>query len=143
MRVTPFTIIMFFVCLNIGFYIMNESNLVGDINRSPYETPSGIMNKLIYVDLSTENLLIGVMILGAGTLFGLIKGNLIYGGTVAIFLAVIDLVVPIMKWVIFGFPSFLSQIGVPYYIYTSVSAVMSVIWCWFFLSLIAQRELSR
>lgn len=74
-------------------------------------------------------------------IIGYITGHLIFGGTVAIILFAFDLFIPVVKWVIFGLPTFMAQMGVPLVVYTSVTALMSCVWFWFILSFVAQRQL--
>lgn len=141
MKLTAFLIIAFFVCLNVCLYIISETAVLPYSETSPYETPSGISTKLFYVDLSTGNLLIAGTQLIIGTILGFIAGHLIFGGTVAIILFAMTLIFPIVKWVVFGLPTFLAQMGVSIIIYESITALLALVWFWFILGFVAQRQL--
>jgi len=141
MKLTAFGIILFFVCLNVSLYLINETAVLPHWQQSPYEEPSGIIGRLIHLDLSAENLLIGIVPLTVSWILGWISGHLLFGGTLGIIIFAMDLCFPVIKWVVFGLPIFLSQMGVPLVVYTSMTALMSVVWFWFLLSFIAQRQL--
>lgn len=141
MRLTAFDILLFFVALNVAIYLINETAILPYWQQSPYETPTGIQGKLAIVDLSTGNLILSGVTLGVVTALGWITGHLIFGGTVAIFLAALNLVSGIVSWIIFGFPKFLAQMGVPDVVWGSLAAMMSVVWFWFFLGFLAQRPM--
>lgn len=59
MKLTAFAIILFFVCLNVSLYMINETAVLPYWQQSPYEEPAGITGRLVHLDLSAENLLIG------------------------------------------------------------------------------------
>lgn len=141
MKLTAFGIILFFVCLNLSLYLINETSVLPSYQQSPYETPEGISGRLVHLDLSTSNLAIGTTLLAVFVVIGYITGHLLFGGTVAIILFAFDLLFPVAKWIVFGFPIFLAQMGVPLVVYTTLTALFSVVWFWFLLGLVAQRQL--
>lgn len=148
MKLTAFAILLFFVCLNVSLYLINETAILPYWKQSPYEEPSGIVGRLIHLDLSLENLAIGGTTLTVSAILGLITGHLIFGGTVAIILFAFDLFFPVVKWVVFGLPSFLGQmldttdVRVVAVI-SGLTALMSVVWFWFLLGFVAQRSLEE
>jgi hypothetical protein len=75
------------------------------------------------------------------TILSYITGHLIFGGTVAIILFAMELFFPIVKWVVFGLPTFLQQMGVSIVIYESITALLALVWFWFILGFVAQRQL--
>jgi hypothetical protein len=141
MKLTAFLIIAFFVCLNVCLYIISETAVLPYSETSPYETPSGISSKLLHVDLSTGNLAIAGTQLVIFIILSYITGHLIFGGTVAIILFAMELFFPIVKWVVFGLPTFLQQMGVSIVIYESITALLALVWFWFILGFVAQRQL--
>ena len=143
MRLTVYPVILFFVCLNLALFMMNETALLGELSRPPYEEPTAIIENLFYLDLSTNTLIMAGTSLVVSIIVGFIAGNMIYGGTVAIILFALNLLFPIVRWVLFGFPIFLAQIGVPTVVITVVNVLMSVVWFWFILGIIAQRQLEK
>jgi hypothetical protein len=141
MKLTAFGILLFFICLNVSLYMINETAILPYWQQSPYEEPSGITGRLVHLDLTAENLVIGGTTLSVLIIIGYITGHLIFGGTVAIILFAFDLFFPVIKWIIFGLPTFLSQMGVPLVVYSSLTALISAVWFWFLLGFIAQRQL--
>ena len=92
MRTTPFTLILFFVALNVSLFIINETNVITSNDVAPpYTDPEEIPNLLISFDLTTETLLTGITIAGVGTLIGLIFGNLVNGGLLALVLFALNM----------------------------------------------------
>lgn len=152
MRLTAFAILLFFTCLNVSLYLINETAILPHWKQTPYEEPTGITGRLIHLDLSAENLVMGATTLSVAVILGFLTGHLIFGGTVAIILFAMDLLFPVLKWVVFGLPSFLGQM-----LYTTdmtvleqaqvtavisgLTALMAAVWFWFLLGFIAQRSL--
>jgi hypothetical protein len=141
MKVTAFGLLLFFVALNVSLYVINETAILPYYKQSPYEEPQGIINRLVHLDLSTSNLAIGGAALTVFIILGWITGHLLFGGTVAIVLFAMSLLFEPLKWLIFGFPTFLGQMGVPLIVYTPLTALMSVVFFWFLLGFVAQRQL--
>ena len=143
MRLGAFGIILFFISLNISLYMLNEAQVVGDFVQPPYEDPDDITGFFVFTDATGTKLLTLGLELGAGVIFGLITGSLIAGGTVALVLAAITMFIPTARWVIFGFPVFLAQMQVPSFIVITVEVMMAVVWFWFILGFIGQRQLEK
>ena len=143
MRLGAFGIILFFICLNVSLFMLNEAQVVGDFVQPPYEEPDDITGFLVFTDPTGTTLLTFTMELGAGVIFGLITGSLIAGGTVALVLAAITMFIPTARWVIFGFPVFLAQMQVPSFIVMTIEVLMAVVWFWFILGFIGQRQLEK
>lgn len=143
MRISAFGLILFFVSLNVSLYLINETAILPSFSQSPYETPQNIQTKLVHLDLSAENLIIGIVAAATSGLIGLITGHLLFGGTVALIFLALDILFPMIKWVVFGLPEFMRQMGVPEILYVSVTALMSLVWFWFLVGLIVQRPLEE
>jgi hypothetical protein len=143
MKLTVFGIILFFVCLNLSLYVLNEEAVVGDVQIQPYEDIDGIDSRLFSIDLTTETLMAALIPIGVGSVLGWVSGNLVTGGTVGLIIGVFNLFSPIARWIIVGFPVFLTQIGTPTIIVTVVQAGMSIVWLWFFIGLLVGREMQR
>lgn len=141
MRVTAFSILLFFVSLNLSLYFINETQILPYMEQPPYTSPEDIGSHLVLVDVSAQNLLIGGSILAVGFVVGWITGRMIYGGTVAIILFAMDLLFPVVRWTLFGFPLFLNQLGVHYALTTIFSTVVSLVFFWFIIGFIGQRQM--
>lgn len=141
MKLSALGLLLFFVALNVSLYVINETAILPYYKQSPYEEPQGIVNRLVHLDLSTQNLAIGGAGLTVFVILGWITGHLLFGGTVAIVLFAMSLLFEPLKWLIFGFPTFLGQMGVPLIVYTPLTALMSVVFFWFLLGFVAQRQL--
>lgn len=143
MRVTVYLLILVFICLNVSVYLVNEMEPLGQVGVQPYDSPTGIQGRLISLDLSGENLLIAGVTLGVGLILGQVLGNKLIYGTLAVVLFALDLIIPVVKWILFGFPIFLAQLDVPTPITTVLTTMMAVVWFWFLLGFIGQREIER
>lgn len=141
MKITAFGLIVFFVCMNVSLYVINETAILPYAKINPYEEPSGITGRLVSVDLSNGTLMIAGTGLVMAVIIGWATGNLLLGGMLGVILFGLSIFFPIVSWVVLGLPRFLAQMGVPLVIYTSLTALMSLIWFWFILSFIAQRQL--
>lgn len=143
MRISAFSLILFFICLNLSIYLINANQVLTGVGKSPYTDPTEISGLVLGLDITGENLVLGVVTIGVGFAVGLLTGQLILGGTLALVLFAINLVIPILKWILFGFPIFLGQIGVPPSIVITLEALMSIVWFWFFLGFFSQRTVER
>lgn len=141
MRVTAFSILLFFVCLNLSLYFINETQVLPNMEQPPYTAPEDMASRFILVDVSAGNLLIGGSVLAVGFIVGWITGRMIYGGTVAIILFAMDLLFPVVRWTLFGFPLFLNQLGVHYALTTVLSTLVSLVFFWFIIGFIGQRQM--
>ena len=132
MKVNAFGVLFFFICLNLSCYVLNE------IEAVPYymegvETPESIK------DITYTRVLSSISILVGGTLVGILFNTLVYGATIALIICVINLIFPVVDWLILGFPNLLLQMGVPEVIYTVIGTLFAAVWFWFLLGIIAQR----
>lgn len=140
MKATPFTLMLFFVCLNLSLFVINESNVLGSGDvYAPYESPTGMLT--LFPSITIEGLLVsGLTSLGVTGIIGVVTGHLLLGTTVGLLLFALQLVFPLLRWIIAGFPTFLTQIGTPYWIVIPVQVLLSVVWFWFILELLGQRQ---
>jgi hypothetical protein len=142
MRLTPFTLVLFFISINVSLYVINETGVItmqGTETIQPYVSPTEISGILVYVD-ATSILMAGTALV-VGTILSWLTSNIWVGGTLAVILFALDLLFPIVRWILFGFPVFLGQIGVHASIIVSLTALMSAVWFWFVLGFIGQRNL--
>lgn len=133
MRVTAYALIVFFICLNLSFYIIAETEVLPEY-KAPYEKPTGIESQFTNVLTLTI-----VTVIGAG--ISAIMGRFLLGATISLIIWVLGYFLPIVSWVFVGFPRFLAQMGVPEVIYVSLSALMAVVWFWFIMGVFSQRTL--
>jgi hypothetical protein len=142
MRMTPFAIILFFVSLNVSVYFLNTTAFLGDMGMQPYTAPAGMLERLIAFE---EGALVsfGATITVSIIIGYLVSGSLFHAGVAALFLAALNLFVPLAGWVLTGFPLFLIQLGVPAVVTTALEVLFAVVWVWFILGFIAQRSLER
>ncbi len=78
-----------------------------------------------------------------GTLIGLIFGNLVNGGLLALVLFALNMLFPVVRWVVVGFPLFLLELGIHQAIVTGITALMAVVWFWFLLGMLGQRQMEK
>lgn len=151
MKIGLYSLMLFFICLNLSVYLMNESQLLGDFYIPPYEEPSNILSRLLTLNITGTDLLFGGTTIAVGFIVSWISGKFIYGGTLALILFAIDLFVPMAKWILFGFPTFLNQIaevetgaaGSLAAISLVIQVLMSLVWFWLILGFIGQRQLEQ
>jgi hypothetical protein len=141
MKLTAFVILMFFVTWNVCLYWINETQVL-PVKQSPYESPSGIEGKLISVDLSSGNIVIAGTALVMSVLLGWATGHLLFGGTLGILLFGFTILFPVLSWIILGLPRYLQMLGMPLPFYTGIAAILSVLWFWFLMGFLAQRDLT-
>lgn len=132
MKLTAFGIIFFFICLNLSFYVINQTELF------PYyipgtETPQSIEN-MTYLKIISS-----VAILITGTLVGIFLNVLVQASSIALIIAVLNYLYEPITWVFTGFPLFLSRMGVPLVIYTVVEVIFAFTFFWFLVGIIGQR----
>lgn len=143
MKISAFGLILFFVCLNISLYLISVFGVLPSFQQSPYETPENITTKLVHLDLSGGTLIIGIVAAGVGGLVSLITGHLLFGGTVALVFLALDIIFPLVRWIVFGLPEFMRQMGMAPELYGAVTALMALVWFWFIVGLIIQRPLEE
>lgn len=140
MRVTAYSLVLFFVCLNLSLFLLNNTQVLPDYRVSPFEEPEGIQAHLISFDISGSTLLMAGTALSVWVIISALTGNLIFGGTVALILFALTMLFPVVRWILYGFPIFLQQVGVPTVIVTVIEALMAVVWFWFILGFVGQRS---
>lgn len=139
MRLTVFSLMGFFVCFNLSLYLLNSFNFFGsEIGISPYSEPAEM--QFVSANLDAQGIVIGAAVVTAGILIGYLAGNMIVGGSIGLLLLAIELIFPVARWVLFGFPLFLSDIGVPTEISNVLIVIFSFVWFWFFISLFTERS---
>lgn len=141
MRLTVYSMILFFVCLNLSLFLLNDQNVIGSAEYEPYEDIDTLGGKIFDATPSIESILIGGGAFTVTTIIGLVAGNLIYGAGVGLVLAALNIFFPMIRWAFNGFPLFLAQIGTPTIIVTVVSIGMSLAWAWFILGILVGRDL--
>ncbi len=138
MRLSAFSIMAFFVCMNLSLYLLNQTSILGSgIGISPYSSPEDM--NFISANLGTQGIVIAGSTITAALIIGYFAGNMIVGGTVGLILLALELIFPVVRWMLFGFPLFLADIGVPDMISSVIIVIMSFVWFWFFISLFAER----
>ena len=111
MKVGAFEILLFFICLNLGCFILNEMEALPFTIQST-ETPLSIRNVVASVGLITVGVVVGFLI-----------GAIWQGAVIAIIIASLSLVLPIANWVFFGVVDLFDALGVP----TIISTVIQIL----------------
>jgi hypothetical protein len=140
LRLSVFVIFLGFISLNLAFWMVNASQVL-PLQQAPYEEPEGITSRLLSVDLSAGNLVIAGSALTAMAIFGFVAGHLIFGGTVGIIIFALMLFVEPVRWLIAGLPIYLEQMGVSYIVVTPLTALIALVFMWFFIGLLFQRPM--
>jgi len=132
LKVGAFEILLFFVCLNLSFYIIDYMDFL-PYSIQATETPTSINAQI------TGRIGSSIAIMIGGVLCGLLVSALIQGAAIALVLAALNLLFPIFEWIFLGFPKFLTKIGVPEPIYLALSVLIGLVWVWFLVGIVAQR----
>lgn len=139
MRVTAYSIILFFVCLNVSLYLVNELQVI-PFGLAPYESPDAISTRLVG----------GFAILTVTMLVSALLGRLVYGAAIGLVLFALDIMLPIFHWIFFGFPEFMTMVaatsgnpGLIYVVTGALNALMAVVWFWFFMSFLTARYMEQ
>lgn len=127
MKIGAFEILLFFVCLNLGCFILNEMDAL-PYSTQPTETP-----------LSIRNVVASVGIISVGVVVGFLVGAIWQGAVIAVIIASLSLVLPIADWVFFGVVDLFDALGVPTVISTVIQILVGTVWVWFLIGLVAQR----
>jgi len=139
MRLTVYNMMAFFIMFNLSLFLLNYYTLLGsEFGVSPYASPEEM--QLVSTSLDTEGLTIGLTAVTVGMLFGYFAGNMIVGGSIGLLILATTILFPIVRWVLFGFPLFLSDIGVPAPISQVLIVIFSFVWFWFFISFFTERS---
>lgn len=139
MRLTVFTMMGFLICFNLSLYLLNSYQLLGsEFGISPYSSPEDM--NFVEASLSSQGLIIGASTITAAILIGYFAGNMIVGGSIGLLILAAELLIPVVRWVLFGFPLFLSDIGVPSAISNTLIVIFSFVWFWFFISFFSERS---
>jgi len=138
MKTTAFSLILFFVCLNVSLYIIKETQLI-PYYVEPYEDPSEFSTRIVT----------SLGILGGGALVAALTGNA-WIGVAALTMWVGSVLLPFFDWGLFGFANFLGSMAamtanpaLVLVVINGVEALMAVVWFWFLLSMISQRYVER
>lgn len=132
MRIGAFELLLFFVCMNLGCFILNEMDAL------PYaiegvETPDSINDRFV------TSIGGSIAIIAGGVLTGLLLNALAQGAVIALIIAALNFLVPVFDWIFLGFPKMLSLMGLPEPIWLAVSVLIGIVWVWFLIGIVAQR----
>lgn len=131
-RTGAFEILFFFICLNLGCYLIQEFNFLG-YSIQAVETPASIEETFL------TNLGGSIAIIMGGTIAGLLLNAIAQGAIIALVIAAINMLFPVFNWVVAGFPNLLEAMGVPEPIPLILKVVVGIVWVWFLIGIVAQR----
>ncbi len=137
-NVGVFSMIFLFVCLNMGSWMLNEFEVLGDYKVEMSESPLSIQEHLASINV-IEGLFMGAVSITIGILIKLLTGNLVYGGTAVLVIFALEIFFPMVRWIVAGFPIFLLNIGAPPQIVTVIGLLQGVVWFWFIFSVLSGR----
>lgn len=139
--VNAYSLLMFYVCLNLGFYIVAATNLIPAMEAPEFESPTSIQLQLItsFVTAATTSGLVAAIAgsLVAGSMAGLVVfAFMFFIGEGSVF-----------YWVFYGFPDFFSSFAEAYGVANWVTSIFSgvilglgsVVWFWFLITLVSGR----
>ena len=132
MKVGAFEVLLFFICLNLSCFVLNEMEAL-PVSIQPTETPASI-NALFVTNVGGA-----IAIIGGGVFAGLLLGALVQAAAIALVIAVLSFLVPIFNWIFAGFPKLLLQMGLPEPIYLVITVLVGVVWVWFLIGIVGQR----
>lgn len=138
MRVTAYSIIFFFVSLNVSLYLIAETQVL-PFYLQPFEQPTDITNRLVG----------SLTVLTVGALVAFLVGNALIG-IAGLMLFILNLFLPVFRWIFFGLPEFLTILAnttenpaLVLTVITATNSLMAVVWLWFFMGFLSQRVMER
>lgn len=146
MRVTAYSILLFYLCLNVSLYVVNVFQVI------PTE---GVPSQRVIEQGAQGNvaqlLLGGFLTFTLAALITYIGGSLILGGTAALILFALQYLVggdSVLHWIFFGFPAFVGDVASSFgmdagsvLVFQSVVLTLGCIpWFWFILSYFGGRS---
>lgn len=142
MKVTAYGMLTFFVCFNLGFFLLNETDIIPYEEQSPHETPEGMRLQLLSFNTTVNQLFIAGTTLAAGGIVSyILTGSVVSAGIIVIILFALAQLLPIVSWVVYGFPTFLQSIPwVPDIVYQLATVFTALVWAWFILGFLGQRS---
>jgi len=132
MRVGAFEILLFFICLNLSCFILNEMDALPETVQAT-ETPASINDQFLLGIGSSIAIIMG------GVIAGMLVSAVIQGAAVALVIAAISWLVPVADWLFLGFPKMLMLMGLPDPIWLSLQVLIGIVWVWFLIGIVAQR----
>lgn len=141
MKLTVYTVLAFYICLNVSLYLVGQFHVFPQMEQPPYVTPQAIETKLISSFISAAI---------AWGLTAAIVGSLLYGGLAGLLIFALQFFLggdSILYWGLYGLPEFLSQTAAAMGINSvqvgvltgSLVGLFSLIWLWFLLGLVSGR----
>lgn len=141
MKITAYSILAFYVCLNLSLYLVGEFQVVPSELTPAYSSPEAIQGKLIAGFFS------------AAITWGLtsaIVGSLLYGGIAGLLVFCLQFFMgsdSILYWALYGVPAFIEQMSTSAAISAAQVGILtgilvglfSVVWLWFLLGLVSGR----
>lgn len=136
MKTTAYTLLLFFICLNLSLYLIHETQVFPSAAEEPWESPDDIWSRF-----STSVGLLGVVAIVA------VWTKNPYLGIAGLTLWVADVFLPIVNWVFFGLPNFITAVagscttGAAELLLLAnvIQALTGAVWFWFILGFLSQR----
>lgn len=139
------TIMIFMIAVNVSLYFITVSQVLPvsfsdeDNPDSFVTTPENLQNQFLFWDVSEGNLVLAGTGLAVAVIVGWAAGSLVFGGVLGVGIFAFTLISPIVSWILFGLPRFLSMMGIPSWITAGIMALLVVPLFFTVLSFIAQR----
>lgn len=141
-RVTAFSLILFYVALNLSLYFVQATGVLPDVSLPPVDTPTIIVNMLIT----------GLITMGIGSVMAFLFQNWIFGAAGLVLWALQFMLGQnnIVYWAFYGLPAFINSFAASssltsaqLTIFTNiVLALTSVVWFFFIMSLLTRGAIS-
>jgi hypothetical protein len=134
-------IFLFFVVFNISLYMIQASGVIG-YSQAPYQSPGNISSQLVGWNVITNvSSVTGIIFLTVSAITALVLKEYVLG-TAMLVIWTLGYLIPVVQWVLFGFPIFLAQCGVPAYIWVSLTTVISLCFFWFLLNFVGGKSIA-
>jgi len=137
MRGIAFDILLFYICLNLALGFLATVNALPGYNVPPASTASqlGFFDKaLSYTDIAS------IAVPGAiGGVIAILMGHALLGGAILVITAA-GIAFPIVRVLILGFPTLLSNLNVPSPVVVVLQVLTGLVWLVFFAEFLGGRE---
>ena len=139
MRLSATSLMFFYVCLNLACFLTAEMQILPMI-QEPHTPPSQMpFTTSLNSILSDPLQMTAGLTLGVTGIIGVILGHSLVG-VVILVVAALAWLLPVVRWIVLGFPELMGMLGVPSPIYVVITALCSFVWFLFIIEFLGGRR---
>lgn len=132
---------LFYVCLNLACFLTVELQIL-PMQQQPHTPPSQMpFTTSLDMILADPLQMTAGLTLGVTGIIGVILGHTLIGAVILV-VAALAWLLPVVRWIVLGFPEFMGMLGVPAPVYVVVTALCSFVWFLFIIEFLGGRQVS-